>query len=104
MKISKVITERGYTIAQVAEMLGKSRISVAKTITNNPTVETLRKIAEVIGCNITDFFEDEVSAAYLAQKTPITAFVDYGGEVYRASSVDELQAIVEFLRAKQIEI
>lgn len=59
MKISKVITERGYTIAQVAEKLGKSRISVAKTITNNPTVETLRKIAEVIGCNITDFFADE---------------------------------------------
>lgn len=59
MNISSVIKEKGYTIQQVADQLGVARITVAKSIGNNPKVQTLRSIAAVIGCDIADFFEDE---------------------------------------------
>lgn len=60
MKISKIIKERGFTIQQVADGIGLSRGTVARNIGgDNPTVQTLRSIAEVIGCKMADFFEDE---------------------------------------------
>lgn len=61
MDIIRVIKEKGKTIQDVADALDKKRITVAKTIGGNPTVDTLRKIANVLECDITDFFRDEVS-------------------------------------------
>ena len=60
MIISKVIKERGYTIGQVAESIGITRGSLANMIGGNPTVDTLQKIANVIGCSRADFFADEI--------------------------------------------
>ena len=45
MIVSKIIKERGYTIEEVANKIGIARPTLAKTIGNNPTVNTLRKIA-----------------------------------------------------------
>jgi transcriptional regulator with XRE-family HTH domain len=59
MQISKVIRDHGYTIEQVAERIGLKRGSLANMIGGNPTVETLQKIADAIGCNRSEFFQDE---------------------------------------------
>jgi transcriptional regulator with XRE-family HTH domain len=59
MIISKVIREHGYTIEQVAEKMGLKRGSLANIIGGNPTVDTLQKIADAIGCRRGDFFADE---------------------------------------------
>ena len=59
MIISKVIKDRGYTIQQVADAIGITRGSLANMIGGNPTVDTLAKIANVIGCSRADFFADE---------------------------------------------
>lgn len=59
MDIKKVIKERGYTVNQVADIMGKNRVTLFQTISRNPTVETLQKIADAIGCSVADFFRDE---------------------------------------------
>ncbi len=61
--ISKLIKEKGYTIDEVAKKMGVSRISVAKTIAigANPTVATLERIADAIGCKVSDFFADDLT-------------------------------------------
>lgn len=60
-RISDLIKERGFTHAQVAEAIGTSPKSLPNLIApnRNITVNTLRKIANAIGCSITDFFTDE---------------------------------------------
>ena len=60
MDIKKVIKDRGFTINQVADMMGKNRVTLFQTISRNPTVETLQKIADTIGCRVGDFFRDEI--------------------------------------------
>lgn len=62
MEISKVIRNHGLTNVKVAEMLGMGTTSLANLINpnRNITVNNLRKLAKVIGCDITEFFEDEV--------------------------------------------
>ena len=59
MIISKIIREHGFTIEQVAEKMGLKRGSLANIIGGNPTVDTLQKIADAIGCKRSDFFADE---------------------------------------------
>lgn len=59
MDIKSVIKGKGYTLNSVADMMGVNRVSFSQTISNNPTIKTLRRIADIIGCDIADFFEDE---------------------------------------------
>ena len=62
MDVKKIIREKGFTIAQVAKKMGVTDMSLYQTLdgTPNPTVKTLQRIAEVIGCNVGDFFLDEL--------------------------------------------
>lgn len=97
MRISKVIKEHGFTIQQVADTIGLQRSSLANTIGGNPTVETMRKIADAIGCNIAEFFADE------SKEKNLTALVDYKGTLYRADSIGELEMVVEKIKTAENE-
>lgn len=61
MDIKSVIKAKGFTMEAVAGQLGISRVTLSQNISRNPTVATLQKIADVIGCKIGDFFLDDVS-------------------------------------------
>lgn len=61
MNIKRVIKEKGFTINQVADLMGKNRVTLSQTISRNPTIETLQKIADTIGCRVGDFFRDEIA-------------------------------------------
>lgn len=57
--IKALAKEHGMTITQLAESMGVLQPQLSRTI-NNPriSVEDLCKLAEVIGCNVGDFFSD----------------------------------------------
>lgn len=44
---------------KVAEKLEITRVTLAQNLSRNPTVNTLQKIADAIGCKVGDFFVDE---------------------------------------------
>lgn len=56
MDIKGVIIKHGYTIQQVSDAMGVSRVTLSRTIGNNPTVNTLQRIADIIGCQVSEFF------------------------------------------------
>lgn len=63
MRTKEVIKEKGFTIDAVAKKLGKSISGMSQIVNNDNTPpKTLRQIADVIGCDITDFFMDEVNS------------------------------------------
>ena len=57
LNIKKAISKKGFTSKQVAEILNVSTVSFSNMINGNPTVETLNKISDVIGCDITELFD-----------------------------------------------
>ncbi len=68
MDIKKVIKEHGYTVERVANEMKPRPISkgtLSQSINKNPTVETLQRIADVIGCKVGDFFADECTGTGL---------------------------------------
>lgn len=60
MDVKAVIKERGWTQEKVASKMGISRITLAQNLARNPTINTLQRIANVIGCNVGEFFKDEI--------------------------------------------
>lgn len=58
--IKRVAKEHGKTITQVAESIGVLQPQLSRTI-NNPRIslEDLKKLADVIGCQVGDFFSSE---------------------------------------------
>lgn len=57
LRIKEVIKERGMTITELADKMRINRVNLSNMINGNPTVETLNKIADAIGCPVTELFE-----------------------------------------------
>lgn len=88
MQIKTIIKAHGLTQADVAARMGVSRIALVQQINGNPTVGSLRKMAEAIGCKVSDFFADEESgqtdAISLDGET-----AEIGGVRYRLTKVED---------------
>ena len=63
MDVKGIIKEKGWTIERVAAEMGISRVTLSQNLSRNPTVNTLQRIAKVIGCNVGDFFRDEIEVS-----------------------------------------
>lgn len=60
MEVRSIIKEKGWTIEKVASEMGINRVTLSQNLSGNPTVKTLQRIANVIGCKVGDFFRDEM--------------------------------------------
>lgn len=60
MDIKNVIRKKGYTMEQVAEKMGITRITLSQSLSRNPTMNTLQRVADAIGCKVGEFFLDEI--------------------------------------------
>lgn len=64
LDIMRTIKERGLMAKDIAHKMGITHIAMSQRINGNPRLDTLRNLAEAIGCNIGDFFypiEEECS-------------------------------------------
>ena len=63
--IKDVLKKYGITQIALAERLGINRVSLNATL-NNPNIKlsTLDKIADAIGCDVTEFFSPEDTAGH----------------------------------------
>ena len=89
MDIKGKIKEKGFSMVSVAKEMGITRETLYANISGNTTYKTMRKVADVIGCNISEFFEDEES------REDFVAFVRCKGIHFTADSFEEFQKIVE---------
>lgn len=96
MDIKGIIKEKGFTLDRVASELKESGImprasksSLSQSINGNPNLSTLQAIAEVIGCKVSDFFQDEHT---------FSAIIDYKGELKKVVSIGELEKIIQEIK------
>ena len=105
MDIKSIIKEKGYTIQDVAKKMGVNRVTLTLTLQGNPTYKKLKEIANAIDCNIVDFFRDETnnSSTYKGEDNELTALIQHKGDFYKASTIEELEQIVEKIRIEKGE-
>lgn len=67
LRITEHCKMQGITLQELADKMGVARSTLANTLSKgNPTIETLSKIADALGVEVTDLFEkssDEVVGA-----------------------------------------
>ena len=95
MNIKEIIKKHGYNITGVAGEMGITRETLTRNISGNPTYKTMRQIADVIGANVGEFFEDEVQTS----SEDFAAFVRCNGIHFTADSLEEFNKIVDEVRA-----
>ena len=45
---------------EVAERIGVNRVTLSQTLSGNPTMSTLQRIADALECKVGEFFLDEL--------------------------------------------
>ena len=55
-RIKNLIKEKGFTQEQFAQKMGVTRMSLVKTLSGNPSYETLQRIAEALGVEMWELF------------------------------------------------
>lgn len=63
MDIKRVVKEHGYTYDMIAEQMGINRTSLSQSLNKNPTLKRLQEVADIIGCDISEFFIPSPSAS-----------------------------------------
>ena len=57
LRIKEAIKEHGTTINEVSEKMEISRFTLSTHVNGNPSTEILLRIADAIGCPVTELFE-----------------------------------------------
>lgn len=96
MDVKKVIKAHGFLMGQVAEAMGITRVTLSQNLTGNPTIKTLQKIADVIGCNIGEFFTDEMPGySSGGDNVSFCAFVCENGDMHTFANKEDLRTFLE---------
>lgn len=57
LMIKEAIKRNGTSVNEVADKMGISRVTLSTHINGNPSTEILLRIADAIGCPVTELFE-----------------------------------------------
>lgn len=78
LRIKEVAKSKGISITDLADRLGVKQVTLSRTINGNPTIETLRKIAAVLDCDVRELIEPTKEQEQTTQ-TPLYIKNEGGG-------------------------
>ena len=94
-RIKEVIKERGFTITSLADKLGIARESLSRMIVS-PSYPTLEKIASALDVPMWQLFVSPNDITGASEE--ITALIQHKGDYYKATTIAELERIVEKIK------
>lgn len=84
LRIKEVIKEKGSSLEALSKIIGVNASAISQSINGNPTVERLTQIADALGVDITELFE---------QKDKVRLFAEYKGKKYEITHSDIIEVI-----------
>lgn len=99
MRYKEVLKKYGITQSELAERLGINRVSVSRLLSddNDMRASTIIKIANAIGCSVSEMFEGDEG---VTRDGELTALIQYKGDFYKANTIEELKKIVAEIEEK----
>ena len=65
LNIKKAIKENGFEVREIAHKMGITPTGLSQHINGNPSVEVLERIANAIGCDVSDLFDKPERENYI---------------------------------------
>lgn len=93
LRVKEICKERSLTLKQLAERIGIAPETLTRSISENanPTLATLRQIANALDLQVVDLFE-RTDAAY-----QVFGHIEVNGEVFSIKSVGDINRLIERL-------
>lgn len=94
LRLKDILEERNISLTSISEKTGieKGNLSAISNNKKNPTIETLEKIAQSLNIELWELFTSTTS------KDELTALISHRGEFYKATTVKELEEIVQKIK------
>ena len=86
LKITEVAHQRGMTMADIAELIGISRVNLSNSLNGNPTLSRLEQVARILHVEVPDLFEKE-------EKTSVYGYLEYAEKIVKIDSIEGLRAV-----------
>ncbi|MRM93758.1 XRE family transcriptional regulator [Riemerella anatipestifer] len=88
MIVKQILKDRGMTAKELAEGIGMSEVglSIALSEKGNPSLSTLKKIAEILGISVAELFGGNGG--------DVMGFVEYKGVIHKIKSFEDLRQIL----------
>jgi transcriptional regulator with XRE-family HTH domain len=97
--IEDKITGKGLNKATIAKEMGMSKQSFNAFLkSDNPTLQKLRALSNVLGVTITSLIDEDSEEDIKKRSQEIVAFIRYKGIHYTADSLDEFFKQVEEIK------
>lgn len=93
LRIREILNSRKESISSFANRVGITQANMSNIINgkSSPTLDTLTKIAAAFNVPITELFISDST-------DELTALIHHNGEFYKATTITELESIVEKIR------
>ena len=63
LQVKQIVREKGMTLKAVAKQMGIKPENLTRQLKANPSVGYLERIADILGCNVGDFFPKNDTAS-----------------------------------------
>lgn len=63
LQVKQIVREKGMTLKGVAKQMGIKPENLTRQLKANPSVGYLERIADILGCNVGDFFPKNDTAS-----------------------------------------
>lgn len=100
MNIESLLKERNLTKTAFAEMMGVRKQNV-NGMFENPTLNTLKKVASTLNISLSELFDDSVCEE--AKDSELVALISYKGVNYRADSIADLESLINEWKSETTE-
>lgn len=88
LKITELAHQRGMTMAEVAKLIGISRVNLSNSLNGNPTLSRLEEVARILHVDVPDLFEKK-------EKTrSVCGYLEYEGKIVKIDSVSRLRSVL----------
>lgn len=93
-KVKHLCKVRGITLKELAGKIGIARESLTRALDGNPTLSTIRGIAEALGVPAWELFSDSSDPG----NETIYGIVVYKGTTYRITSMEDLDNLMKLVK------
>lgn len=100
MDVRNFIKSRGFKVGDVANAMGITRVTLSQSLANNPTIGTLQRVADVIGCKVGDFFADDMTH----DAPSFFAVIKVGDSFRYTSDLNELDNIISEMKNEKKQV
>lgn len=93
-RVKELIRERGLTQEEFATQLGMTRVAFNQMINRNPSLSSLKRIADALGVQMWELFATREDVG----KEELIGIIRHRGQIYTATSVKELSWVIDNIK------